>query len=891
MGLVRGKSGSKPLAAQQTILHSIRVQTSSLGTPLPVLLGQGRLPGKLLAYYDFLAIPHQSQANQGGKGGLFGGGKQSDQVTFTYQAAVLLAICVGQILGLRNVWDTKGNLSLVSNTETFVVPGGGTHTPTPPSSGVFYDDSGVGVSTAYSQGVNDYGSDGAITLAGNYPDPRKRVAGTPAAGQYKINPSTGQYTFHASDVGKTVTITYVYSIPNSNSDGNPLTQLALTLFTGAQGQAAWSYLSTNHPTEAIGYTGIAYVADPSMDLGSSGNIPNYSYEVAGLLQFGGGILDCNPADILNYVVTNPTYAAGLDSAFIVDWSQFNNYCVAQGIFLTLIMDQQQESRSYIDQILKLTNSEMVWSENQIKIFPYADTSVAGNGKVFVADTQPIYEFTDADYICAPDSDPVEMSSVDDTSAFNVTQLEILDRANSYNTAIIEDKDDAAILDFGQYTNSVITAHEVTTRDIGALVAYALNRRSAWIKRSFKFTVSIRYLRLDPMNIVLINDAKLGLSHFAVRIKKITENDNYEMQIEAEEFPFGVSGPVLYAKQSSSGFVVQSTADPGDVNSPIIFEANDRLTTTGQYEAWMGISGPSANWGGANIRISFDGVDYKKIGTVFGGARMGLLTSNLGANADPDTTHTVGVDLTQSFGELLSGSALDCDNFRTLFIIGNELMSYQVATLTSAFHYTLGTRLRRGVFGSPVQSHSIGDQFLRLDDSVFIYGFDPTEIGKTVHLKFTSFNTFGLMEQSEANVTDYTYVLGGNFNNSVQFVSNDATVDYVGTPGGGPFTAATVRAYGVGGPGGNITLTKGDKSTKTVTAVNVTGQALSTKFYVMCNPGDLSTYLLTSYNDMANAVFNGHICIGSTTTPAAGGGGGTTGGGGGSSGGGGGKGTL
>jgi hypothetical protein len=57
--------------------------------------------------------------------------------------------------------------------------------------------------------------------------------------------------------------------------------LGLTEFTGSYAQAPWSYLTSNHPSEALGYRGIAYVATAAYQLGNSGSLPNLSFEIHG----------------------------------------------------------------------------------------------------------------------------------------------------------------------------------------------------------------------------------------------------------------------------------------------------------------------------------------------------------------------------------------------------------------------------------------------------------------------------------------------------------------------------------------------------------------------------------------------------------------------------------
>lgn len=61
----------------------------------------------------------------------------------------------------------------------------------------------------------------------------------------------------------------------------------LSLFTGAGGQAAWSYLTTNFPSQAVPYDHTAYFGAQNLSLGSSAALPNYTYEVQGFLATGG----------------------------------------------------------------------------------------------------------------------------------------------------------------------------------------------------------------------------------------------------------------------------------------------------------------------------------------------------------------------------------------------------------------------------------------------------------------------------------------------------------------------------------------------------------------------------------------------------------------------------
>src|SRR5580704_10481446 len=174
-------------------------------------------------------------------------------------------------------------------------------------------------------------------------------------------------------------------------------------------------------------------------------------------------------------------------------------------------------------------------------------------------------------------------------------------------------------------------------------------------------------------------------------------------------PIGVGTAVLYPKQATAGAALAPFVDPGDTNAPISFEPPSGLTG-GAIEVWIIASG-GANWGGCQAWISTDGNTYGLAGTIYKGARQGVLTASLPAAADPDTGDTLGVDLTMSQGQLLSGTQADADAYVTLCYCGGELLSYETAALTAAYNYNL-TYLRRGAYGTAIAAHAGGASFAR-----------------------------------------------------------------------------------------------------------------------------------------------------------------------------------
>src|SRR5260370_8799268 len=99
----------------------------------------------------------------------------------------------------------------------------------------------------------------------------------------------------------------------------------------------------------------------------------------------------------------------------------------------------------------------------------------------------------------------------------------------------------------------------------------------------------------------------------------------------------------------------------------------------------------------------------------GGSRQGVLTATLSAGSDPDTAHTLAVDLSMSVGALLSGTQADADSYHTLCYVDGELVSYQTAALVSGNQYNL-SYLRRGAYATTAAQRLAGAGFARLNNS-------------------------------------------------------------------------------------------------------------------------------------------------------------------------------
>lgn len=703
-------------------IGSMRIQTSAYGICLALAYGRTRITGNLMHYSDFKAIKHKESS--GGKGG---GGVE--QTTYTYEATILMGLCEGEINSVKAVWKGKEKQGdKLSNVfmEAHVVPSVAPYTIT----------------------IANWASDGITTGTGGAKVKRMFSGENVEGQQYTVE--NGVYTFAPEMAGETVYLTYSKYTP-------ALESLGLSVFTGTTPQAPWSFLVTKHPDQALSYPGVAYVAAAGYALDGSASLENHSFEIVGRLPYdvANGIFDSNPKDVLADFLTNSQYGAGFPSGKLDALTQFSNYCLAAGILISPYWANQRPAHERVEEVTKIGNSATVWSENKLKIIPYADKAI--NGPVtFTPNVTPLYDLTDDDFL-AGNGDPVKVRRKTQADAFNQVQVEFTNRALEYNTDIATAKDQADIEQYGLRPMDKVVLNSINNAGVAQTVANTIRDRVLYVRNEYEFRLGWRYALLEPMDIVTLTDAALGMNKTPVRITEITEDEAGALTVIAEEFPTGVSTPALFPSSVPEGYNPDYAVSPGNVNTPVIFDAPGIKTVTG-HEIWAAVSGADENWGGCNVWISFDNAHYEMIGTVYGRSRHGVLSASLADGSDPDTVNSLSVDLTQCLGELLGGTTEEADNLTTLCWVEGELLAYRDATLTAVNKYDLGY-LRRGAYRSAKGAHAAGDRFVRCDERLFRHAYDPALIGTTIYLKFTSFNRYGSGVQSLGAVTAYSHVIG------------------------------------------------------------------------------------------------------------------------------------
>jgi len=695
---VFGGGGKKTSQSQApTAVSALTVQTSTQGAVIPVVYGTQRVSGNLIWYDDFAAHAHSSGGGGGGGKGGGGGGGGGGSTSYTYSASFAFGIAAGKIVEIGNIWWEKNNYCMAT---------------------------------------------------------------VPASAQRKL---------------------------------------------GHSEQTPWSYLTSNHPGKDLAYPGLAYIGMASTDLGDSANMPNIGYEVVGQgpvaaytditkisytmdlspltasvsdakvqgivsaigaapAPGGNKAFDTSPAFCLYDLLTNAAYGSGFPATRVGDLGDYARWCQAMGISMSVSLDKAQEARAVIQDWLKFTLAQAVWSGGLLRIVPYADQTLTGTGAdgssiTYTPNMTPVMSIDDSlMLITSENTPPLTVTRKDPSDAKNRVTLEYADRSNAYSKTIVTADALAHIDAYGLRPEGNVTAHHFTTGAVAQRVADLLVNRYTNVVAAYEWRMGALAALLEPMDIVALTDELQGLSETPVRIIEIEEEDDTVFRITAEAVPGAIAVAVERPLQPSLGYAADRGVDPGDVNLPVMFEPPEALASTG-LELWVALSGGD-DWGGANIWVSEDGATYAQIGTVRAKARQGILSEALPSGSASDQTNALAVNLSMSGAALSSGTAQDAASLNTLCYVDGELLAYQTATLTDSSCYLL-RNLVRGAYGSTIASHAAGSQFARLDGAIFKYPFKASQIGRSLKLKFTSFNIWGASEQDISEVQAYDVTVIGS----------------------------------------------------------------------------------------------------------------------------------
>lgn len=522
----------------------------------------------------------------------------------------------------------------------------------------------------------------------------------------------------------------------------PSDDVELTLYKGTQDQLPWAYVSGKHPDKALSYSGLAYMAGV-LDLGDSASFPNFNFEVKGKLLNTGDGVDVNPADYIRYVLDK----VGLTNVEIDGINDYRKYCANADMLISTPMDDTsaQSAQSIINDIMTCTNSYMFWSNDRFKIVPLEDRP-CGNWK---PNTTIMYDLTPDNFIpLNSDGALITFERKDSSEVYNQFPVEFINRENSYEKETVSYAVNSDIQTYGVRQASTLKAHYLYKTSRAVRLAEMWARRVLYGRNLYTFKLDWAFCRLEVGDLVTLTDPTCGLEKQLVMINSVTEDANGVPTFTAVSRPPMTVTPAKYTVNEVDRPFVDYNVTPPDTDTPLIIQPPADLTQTG-YELWIGAKGKGDGWGGCSVYISDDNTNYRFLGRVSNTARLGTLAH--------DVTKEATTIVVKSNGSYLSGTKQDAERGNTLCWLDGECFSYETATLLDDGSYQF-TNCIRGQYNTTASAHNAGAQFARLDQTLLKQVYLKEDIGKTLYLKFCSYNIFGANEQDISSVEPVTYTI-------------------------------------------------------------------------------------------------------------------------------------
>jgi hypothetical protein len=530
-------------------------------------------------------------------------------------------------------------------------------------------------------------------------------------------------------IGKVWRDKEIYQYPNE--------KIELTLFNGEVAQTPWPYMLSKHPEKALPYSGLAYMAGV-VDLGERGSLPQYNFEVFGKLRDTGDGVDVNPADYIEHVLQS----VGADVQ-IEGIENFRAYCKAADILISTPPEQKSaKAQSIINDIAEITNSLVFWSTDRLKFVPLADKPIG----TWTPANQIQYDLTADDFIAGTDGQLILYKRKDTSEAYNEATVEFINRANSYEKETVSFEVVADVQRNGLKPASKKTAHYLYTKARAQYYAEQLAMKRLYAKTQYTFRLDWAFCTLEVGDLVTLTDEACQLNKQIVVITAVNEAADGQLEFTAEGKPAGTYAPARYdVHENERPFIDYNQAAPS-VSDVAIFQT---VGDVGGNQVFIGVNAPSG-WGGCSVWLSDNGENYSRIGSITQQARMGRtrLAFNETANA---------CEVTLNQGTLKGGTHIDAERANTLCWVNGEAFSYEGANMGPNNQFSL-SGLVRGQYGTNAISHNAGERFIRVDEALFRYPYRKEDIGKTVHIKFTSMNLFGSNEQELDEVQAYQYTL-------------------------------------------------------------------------------------------------------------------------------------
>ncbi len=510
-----------------------------------------------------------------------------------------------------------------------------------------------------------------------------------------------------------------------------------------------TYMATKHPDIAVGYANMAYLYGYIFLGENSASIPSYQFEIAGLLRASGDYVDANPADVIIDLLTRVGYGSYIDADSFED---FRSYCRGFDLLISTpqkAFTQQKKCQEVVKELLNLTNAYMFWSVDRFKIVPRDDRKRGS----WNPNTTIRYSLTPDEMMPQDGGACVLFERKDSSAVFNRFGVAFTNRENNYEEETVFFEDTADIALRGPKTANDFPGQWLHTAERAVKVAEMQARINRTENIRYKFKVSWEFGLLEPGDLITLTDPVVGLDHQLAMVDSVDEDSSTLLSITAVRREASAQD-LTYDIPARTYNIVTYSADPGDVRPPLmIIPPEDLITSSSGLEVLIALQGDNVDWGGCDVYASTKDGAYTYYGKQNRSSNFGYI---LGAVSAADTSIDVHFTNVNTVS-ILEGSAQDAADCLTDFWVNGECMAYTGSTLIGPNEYRL-TGLIRGKYGTTAAAHSVNDGFALLDGSLFCIQITRQFLGRTLYLKFPSFNTFGNSGQDINDLNYYNHLI-------------------------------------------------------------------------------------------------------------------------------------
>jgi len=532
-------------------------------------------------------------------------------------------------------------------------------------------------------------------------------------------------------------------------------------------------------------------------------VAEFAIQIDGAPLVPGSATDANPADIIQDLLENSRYGAGIDPSLIdpLTFSSAHAYYLTNGILLSPYFKDRKTALQHIEEICVIADAFLVWSQGLIKLIPRGISQTA-------------YPITTASYVrmgstqigkATASGGPTVSSTAASrrgaigTMRHQVTRQgvnEIVNRVivaytrrnDEYNPDSEEWKDDWMIQnDEGQEVD--LAADAICT----AQLARQVGQRFLWT-RSFnrlnaKVPIGPQDQVVEPGDIVSWTDPTFGFTGKLMRVMAVSEDKDARLLLDLiEENPTILGWPLVSPGDSSVGGV--SAIQPPGIftHTQLVVTETTQPDVNGNPSFLVAMGGVDTTWAGARLYVSNDGTTYARIMEVHASACMAACQIALPdaptvENSDEpyvfDATSVLRVKVITPNKTLASVTDAQWRSGVNRILIDNEIIYFQNATLAATGTYVLSNFIR-GMEGTAHAAHTTSSTAVFLDQNVQvltpvpgglpIVGMQQMEtvsipwayVGQTLYFKATTLNVNGAEQDiSQVEPVTITYqALGG-----------------------------------------------------------------------------------------------------------------------------------